>query len=88
MNMEVKLVLTPEQVTEIASKMLELSSKNTPETVESKEVLLKVKDVAEMLNITEQTVRKHIKDGLLKTKRVNNSIRISNKEIERYAKQT
>lgn len=86
--MEVKLVLTPEQVTEIASKMLELSSKNTPETVESKEVLLKVKDVAEMLNITEQTVRKHIKDGLLKPTRVNNSIRISNKEIERYAKQT
>jgi len=81
---EVTLNLTTEQIEQIARKMIEISA-TSEQTQNSKEVFLKVREVAEILKISEQTVRKYIKDGTLKRTNLNGAIRISNREIERYA---
>jgi len=46
--------------------------------------LLKVKEVAEILNIAEQTVYRLIYDGKLKKTSVNSAVRIRKKEVERF----
>lgn len=82
---KVTLELTTEQIEQIAHKMIEISNATEPKE-ESKEAFFKVGQVAEILQVSEQTVRKFIKDGLLKPAPLKGVIRISNKEIERYAK--
>lgn len=85
--MKFELDLTTEQIEQIARKMVEISKEEDSQckTEESKEVFLKVREAAEALNTSEQTVRKLIKEGFLKAVKLG-STRVSNKEIERYAK--
>jgi len=45
-----------------------------------------VKEVAEMLNIKEQTVRDYISSGRLKSEKIYNSTVVSENEVQRYLK--
>lgn len=48
--------------------------------------LYSIKQVAKKLNVSTSTVRRQIKEGLLKSIRVGNSIRIPEEEVDRYLK--
>ena len=48
------------------------------------ETYYKVKEVAELLKVTRQTVYNWIRSGALKAERFGNSIRISAEELERF----
>ena len=48
--------------------------------------LYSIKQVARKLNVSTSTVRRQIKEGLLKSIRVGNSIRIPEEEVDRYLK--
>lgn len=80
--MEVKITLTDQQVEEI------LSQKKTPPKEEQKDTYLSVKQVCEILGISESTVRKHIKSGLLTYTKFGGSYRISRKQLQDYANRT
>ncbi|MDD5416065.1 MAG: helix-turn-helix domain-containing protein [Candidatus Daviesbacteria bacterium] len=48
--------------------------------------LYSIKQVSKKLNVSTSTVRRQIKEGLLKSVRVGNSIRISEEEVDKYLK--
>lgn len=48
--------------------------------------LYSIKQVAKKLNVSTSTVRRQIKEGLLKSVRVGNSIRIPQEEVDKYLK--
>lgn len=85
--MKIELDLTTGQIEQIARKMVEISKDDEmkTKTENSKEFFLKIREVAEALSTSEQTVRKLIKNGELKSVKIGTT-RVSNKEIERYAK--
>lgn len=49
--------------------------------------LLTVKDVASELNVTEQSVRRWIKQGKLQRIKLSKSIRIAPEELQRFIKE-
>lgn len=81
--MEVKITLTDQQVEDILSQ-----KKATPKHEETKDTYLSVKQVCEILGISESTVRKHIKSGLLTYTKFGGSYRISRKQLQDYANRT
>jgi len=49
--------------------------------------LLTVKEAAEELNVTEQSVRRWIKQGKLQRIKLSKSVRIAPKELQRFIKE-
>ena len=49
--------------------------------------LLKVKQVAELLNVTQQTVYNWISEGKIKARRISNSIRVTEESLEKLGEE-
>jgi len=84
--MEVTIKLSEENLDAIAEKVVAIQNKNKPPDKSLEEIQYTVNEVAEMSKREAQTIRKHIKIGLLIAEKSGKSWLISQTNYNKYIK--